>query len=235
MPASSAHTVKAFDQDLDELRASVAGVGGWAEAALREAMEALLRVDPEGAASALDRAKIVTAVAEDVERRALCVIALRAPRADDLREVLTCLKIVGYIERIAGHAETVAVSVAEFDPAHAIDAPTTLGHLARIVLEAIRDALDGFAAQDAFRSGKVSEASHSAEALYAALLNSCLAQMRRDPRSIACVTSLLFVARGLARSADQAANIARAVSFGVTGTSVPELRREPADLMALSA
>ena len=235
MPRSSAHTVKAFDDDLSELRASVAAVGGWAEAALREAMEALLRVDGEGAASAIDRAKIVRALAGDVERRAICLIALRAPRADDLREVLTCLKITGYVERIARHAKTIASLAPDIDVDRALDAPTTLGNLARLTLAALRDALDAFVAQDPWRGEGVSEASDRAEVLYGSLMQSCLAQMRRDSRTISSATHLLFVARSLARSADQAASIANAVHFGLTGTTSPASPREPVDVMELSA
>jgi phosphate transport system protein len=235
MPASAAHTVKAFDQDLDELRASVAAVGGWAEAALREAMEGLIRMDREVAASALDRARIVRALADDVERRAVCLIALRAPRADDLREVLTCLKITGFVERIAAHAATIASTAAGFDASRAIDSPIALGNLARVALGALREALDTFVAQDPSGGASVSEAAHSAEALYGSLLQSCIAQMRRDPGSIASVTGLLFVSRSLARATDQAASIANAVHFGLTGAHAPDARREPVDLLAIGA
>jgi phosphate uptake regulator len=46
---------------------------------------------------------------------------------------------------------------------------------------------------------------------------------------------LLFAGRSLARIADQAAGIARAVHFSVTGDRRPGHRREHADLLACGA
>src|SRR5688572_27977398 len=97
MASSGAHTLKAFDEDLEELRAEIAAVGGCAEAATRNAMAALLRQDPDLADEARARAAAIPGLAAAVERRGLCLIALRAPRADDLQEILSALKIVGLI------------------------------------------------------------------------------------------------------------------------------------------
>ena len=59
MPGIGAHTVKAFDEDLQNPRARVAGLGGCEEAALREALHALpretlgrMRGDPDSIGSA---------------------------------------------------------------------------------------------------------------------------------------------------------------------------------------
>ena len=227
MPANGPHTLTAFDEDMNELRARVASVGGWAEAALREAMGAVLRMDREAAESAADRTKIVGTLADDAERRAICLIALRAPCADDLREVLTCLKTIGYVEGIAAHARNIAAAAPDLDTARAVDTALPLGRLARVTLDAIRTALDGFAAQDPLLGASLPEASHSAQRLYEILIEAAVARMRCDPRSIPAVTSLLFVGRGLVRAADQAANIARAVQSGAPSGRAPAEEREP--------
>ena len=217
MPSTSAHTVKAFDEDLEDLRACVAQLGGAAENAVRAAMEALLRLDGAAADAALDRAAQIQAQAEAVERRGICLIALRAPLADDLREVLTALKIVGIVERIAAHARHVAAAVVELDAGRAIASPLALGRLARLTLEALHRSLDAFAARDPGAADGVCSAAGAAEGHYAELLQETLSQMRRDPQSVAGATSLLFVARSLLRIAAQAGDIARAVRFSVTG------------------
>ena len=49
MMATTGHTIKAFDEELDALRATIAEMGGLAEAAIREAMEALVQRDAEAA------------------------------------------------------------------------------------------------------------------------------------------------------------------------------------------
>ena len=46
---TSGHTVKAFDEDLDSLRALISQMGGLAENAIRESMRCLKQRDCDGA------------------------------------------------------------------------------------------------------------------------------------------------------------------------------------------
>ena len=50
MQESREHTLKAFDQDLDRLRALISQMGGLAEHSIGEAMRCLMQRDVEGAA-----------------------------------------------------------------------------------------------------------------------------------------------------------------------------------------
>ena len=223
MRGIGAHTVKAFDEDLEDLRARVAELGGCAEAALREAMEALLRIDAALADAALERAARARGLAEEVERRGACVLALRAPVGDDLREVLSAIKLASLLDRVAEHAGNIAATVGELDFARPIGSPLTLGALARLALEAVRRALDAYAARDTEAVHEAAEASRTAHGHYVGLLQESLCRMRRDPDSIASATGLLFVARSLWRISEQGAAIARTVRFAVTGQPLPAL------------
>ena len=46
MASNTGHTLKAFDEELDQLRATLAEMGGMAEAAITASMQALSRRDP---------------------------------------------------------------------------------------------------------------------------------------------------------------------------------------------
>jgi phosphate transport system protein len=231
MASSGAHTLKAFDEDLEELRAEIAALGGYAEAATRDAVAALLRQDPDLAEEALARATTIPSLAAAVERRGLCLIALRAPRADDLQAILSALKIAALIERMAGQAKGIAAAVPAIDPDCPIVCPRAFGALARVATDAVRLALDAFACSgDAVEL--VDRAALDAERLYATLLQACLDEMRCHPRRIASAISFLFVARSLGRIAGQAGSVAAAVRATLTDArSAPNWVRENADLM----
>jgi hypothetical protein len=51
----SPHTVKAFDDDLDQLRATISEMGGLAEDAITESMRALVQRDTETAFRIMER------------------------------------------------------------------------------------------------------------------------------------------------------------------------------------
>ena len=56
------HTVKAFDDDITVLRGLIAEMGGLAEVAMREAMEALIKGDLELAQGVIARDKRIDAL-----------------------------------------------------------------------------------------------------------------------------------------------------------------------------
>ena len=94
------HTVKAFDEDITRLRGLIAEMGGLAEVAIEEAMDALVKGNVDIARQVIERDKRIDALEMAVDRLAVRILALRAPMADDLREVIASLKIAGVIERI---------------------------------------------------------------------------------------------------------------------------------------
>ena len=81
MATSQEHTVKAFDQDIGQLRGLISQMGGLAEAAIGNAMLALQRGDHELAAQVRADDKKIDAIQHEVERAVVRIIALRAPMA----------------------------------------------------------------------------------------------------------------------------------------------------------
>ena len=97
----SEHTVKAFDTDIGQLRGLIAEMGGLAEVAIADAIDALVRHDTEKARLVVANDARLDALEAEVDRFAIRIIALRAPMADDLRDVIAALKISGVICRPA--------------------------------------------------------------------------------------------------------------------------------------
>ena len=94
MQQSREHTLKAFDEDLDRLRALITEMGGLAEHAITEAMRCLTERDIEGAARVVRDDKKLDVLEIETERRTVQLIALRAPMAGDLRDVVACVQHV---------------------------------------------------------------------------------------------------------------------------------------------
>ncbi len=213
----STHTVKAFDDDLEQLRATVAELGGWAEAAIAAAIRALCRFESEAADEALALDRRIGALGEEVERRGICLIALRAPMADDLREVVASLKISDLVQRAGGHARSIARRLPAMATQPVVVMPAPLTRLAETALETLRAALNAFAGRDAEAEGAIRAASEEAEAAYDSLYHSSMASMIANPQGSASAANLLFAAQSLAKVAGNAAEIARLVHFAATG------------------
>ena len=211
------HTVKAFDEDITKLRGLIAEMGGLAEVALREAMDALVNSNHDLAREVVARDKRIDALEAEVDRLAVRVIALRAPMADDLREVVAALKIAGVIERIGDYSKNIAKSVAKIEERRRFEPLTLIPAMAEIAGEMVHDVLTAYAARDAELAARIVARDDKVDAFYDSIFRNFVSYMMENPSTISSVAQLLFVARNIERIGDHATNVAEMVHFAATG------------------
>ncbi|MBP8234858.1 MULTISPECIES: phosphate signaling complex protein PhoU [Rhizorhabdus] len=216
------HTVKAFDEDLGQLRALISEMGGRAEAAITGALEALVNRDLDSAARIVEGDQRIDELEAEVERRVVRLIALRAPMADDLREVLAALKIAGVVERMGDYAKNIAKRVAVLQDARGMDAMSVLPAMGRVAAEMVRNVLDAFVLRDAEAAVAVSERDRAVDDFYNSLFRTLLTYMMENPHNITASTHLLFIAKNIERIGDHATNVAEMVYFAATGRQMAE-------------
>jgi phosphate transport system protein len=230
MATSTGHTVKAFDDDLGELRALVSEMGGRAEAAVNDAMAALVRRDVELAARVVEEDKKIDAIELEIERSVIRLIALRAPMADDLREILAALKISGVVERMGDYAKNIAKRVPVLAEARGLEPLSILPAMARSVSDMVRATFDAFAARDAEGAVAVCESDKVVDDFYNSLFRTLLTYMLENPHNITPSTHLLFIGKNLERIGDHSTNVAEMVYFAATGHQMAE-RPKGADML----
>lgn len=233
--ATTGHTVKAFDDDLGQLRALVSEMGGRAEAAIEDAMQALARRDLDAAARIVEDDRRIDALELEVERLAIRLIALRAPMADDLREILAAMKIAGVIERIGDYAKNIAKRVPVLSDARGIEAMSILPSMARSVSDMVNAVLDAFAKRDAQGALRVVESDRIVDDLYNSIFRALLTHMMENQHTITAATHLLFIAKNLERIGDHATNVAEMVYYAATGHQLTERARGSDPLVADAA
>ena len=229
--ATTGHTVKAFDDDLGQLRALVSEMGGRAEAAITDALQALVRRDLDAAARIVEDDKKIDAIQDEIERQVVRLIALRAPMADDLREILAAMKIAGVVERMGDYAKNIAKRVPILTEAKNIEPLSILPAMGRLVSEMVHDVLDAFAARDPNAAIRVSESDKAVDDFYNSLFRTLLTYMLENPHNITASTHLLFIAKNLERIGDHSTNVAEMVYFAATGHQMAE-RPRGEDLLA---
>ena len=212
------HTVKAFDEDITRLRGLIAEMGGLAEAAVQNAMDALIRGDDALAEQVIAGDKKIDALESEVDRLAVRIIALRAPMADDLREVIAALKIAGVVERIGDYSKAIAKASRQIDAQRKKFEPLTLlPAMADIASEMVHDVLTAYAARDAEVALEVVRTDKKVDAFYDSIFRNLVSHMVENPSTITSAAQLLFVARNLERIGDHATNVAEMVHFAATG------------------
>ena len=216
------HTVKAFDEDITRLRGLIAEMGGLAEVAIEESMRALISGDEELAKAVVERDKKLDALELEVDAMAIRIIALRAPMADDLREIIAALKIGGVIERIGDYGKNIAKRVGEIEGRKRFEPLTLIPAMAEVAAEMVHDVLTAFAARDPILAREVIERDAKVDAFYESIFRNLVSYMVENPATITSAAQLLFVARSLERVGDHATNVAEMVHFAAVGTIPPE-------------
>jgi phosphate transport system protein len=219
------HTVRAYDEELDALTAELSRMGGLAEVEVGDSIRAIARRDLNLAQAVIGRDARLDEIELDIEQRAIRLIALRQPVADDLRRTVAALKISMNLERCGDLAKNIAkraLVIAESEPITPLT--RSIERMGELVAARLKDVLDAFAARDVDRAKAVWLRDNEIDEHYDSIFRELLTYMMGDPRTIASCAHLLFVAKNLERIGDHATNIAEIIHYEITGEQLPDGR-----------
>lgn len=216
------HTVKAFDDDINALRALIAEMGGLTEQAIDNAIKALSTRDHALAQKVVEGDKRIDELDAQIEKLVVQTIALRAPLADDLREIIAVLKISNVVERMGDYAKNIAKRVETVSGTRNVEPLSLLPAMAQIAREMVKGALDAFVARDPARAAQIIERDRAVDDFYNSIFRTMVTFMMENPKMISESTHIMFIAKNLERIGDHATNIAEMVHYIVTGEKPPE-------------
>jgi phosphate transport system protein len=209
--AMTEHTVKSFGEQLDALSALVAQMGGLAEAQFAAAIEAISRRDSTAAERAVGGDARIDEIQQEIEERALRLLALRQPMAVDLRETLAAIKTAAELERIGDLAKNIAKRALVLNREPPIRLTQSLARMGKAAQNQLKQVLDAFSSRNAEEAETVWNRDGEIDEIYNSLFRELLTYMMEDPRTIGLCTHLLFVAKNIERCGDHCTNIAEVV------------------------
>jgi phosphate transport system protein len=205
------HTVKSFGEQLEALSALVAQMGGLAEAQFAAAVEAIARRDSVAAERAVAGDARIDEIQQEIEDRALKLLALRQPMAVDLRETLAAIKTAAELERIGDLAKNIAKRALVLNREPPIRLTQSLARMGKAAQNQLKEVLDSFTSRNAEEAEAVWNRDGEIDEIYNSLFRELLTYMMEDPRTIGLCTHLLFVAKNIERAGDHCTNIAEVV------------------------
>jgi phosphate transport system protein len=232
--AMTEHTVKSYEEELNTLSAECARMGGLTEAQVADALTAVVKRNQETATNVVTRDDRLDLAEREIERRAIRLIALRQPLADDLRRTVAAMKIANNLERCGDLAKNIAkrsLVIIESDPMTPLT--RSIDRMGKLVLQRLTSVLDAYARQDLERALAVWSQDEDVDEHYNSLFRELLTYMMADPRTITACAHLLFVAKNLERIGDHATNIAEIVHYQITGEDMIAPVRPKTDALSV--
>ncbi len=214
------HIVKSFDEELTRLRDTLARMGALAETQFENALQALVERDTVLAQKVGAGDQEIDQLEQAINELVVRVLALRAPMADDLRLVITALKVASDLERIADYAANMARRSVNLSGAPSLPSLRTVRRIGTLVQRQLKDVLEASAQRDADKALAVWNSDQEVDEMYSGLFRELLTYMMEDPHNIGAASHLLFVAKNIERIGDHATNIGEMVYFIITGQRI---------------
>ena len=209
-----------FDRNLKLLQEELLLLGGLVEKAIVDSIEALKTRDIELSHKIVSQDDIIDQKTNQIEEKAIDLIATQQPIAIDLRTLMSVIHISVELERMGDYAEgigKIGVMMGNDPPVKPlIDIPK----MAAKSSDMLKRSLDALVKRDPALARQGGEDDDEVDSLYDLIYNDLIALMIDDPTTTQRATYLMWVAHDLERIADRATNIAERVIFLVTGQLV---------------
>lgn len=186
--------------------------------AITEATTALEARDGKLATDLRARDTEIDALDDQINDEAAKLIALRQPKASDLRLVLSVVKVAASLERIGDYAKNIAKRtqlLIEVDPVGS--SAGTLRRMGAVVGQMLDNALHAYLERNTELADQVRSADAEVDELYSELFRSLLTHMMEDPHCISAAMHLHFIAKNIERMGDHVTAIAEETLYLATG------------------
>ena len=209
-----------LSRQLALLREKILHVGATVEAAIQKAVTALIDRDAKLAASVVADDDVIDRLEVEVEEECLKTLALYQPVANDLRLVVSVLKINNDLERMGDIARNIAkraLYLAQNGPSDFTDDIRTMAAKAQSM---VKRSLDALVEADAKLAQQVRDADDEVDALHKRVTASLRERLAQSSDRSESWLKWLSVVKHIERLADMATHIAEDVIYMVEGEIV---------------
>jgi phosphate transport system protein len=201
-----------LQQELGTLKNLLLSMASHAEAAVRQAIEALTERDAALALAVREQDTTIDRFEIEVDELAVHLLTM-APLASDLRFIAVTMKISQNLERVGDEATKIANRARDLCQEPPLKLPIDIPHLADRAVQMLDRALGAFVNQDTATARAIIPEDKAVDALNKEIHRQLADHMIGDPEAITRCLHLMVVAKSLERIADHAKNVAEVVVY----------------------
>ena len=217
------HISSSFNNELSVLDDSLIEMGSNLEKMFEETLLAINEKDEALAKKVISSDKNIDELEISVISQIQTLIAKRQPVGVDLRVLVGCTRIAGYMERIGDLLSSICKRVVILIEHSVEKEKEELIKLSTAVNNLFKLSLNAFAKKDFELAEKVRIEDIDIDKLYKGFFNSLLEKMSKDSKLAVPGTHMLFISKNLERIGDHATNVAETITYMASG----EIKVEP--------
>lgn len=151
----------------------------------------------------------------DIERQCLELVLTQTPVATDWREIASCLKLVGDMERIADHCSDISQYTLRLAEKDTVPMPENFMAMLKVMRQMVYDSITAISENDVELAQKVMTTDDEVDTYFRQMRQDLTSLMQQYPQLVPQYVDYLMIAKYVERIADHATNIAQWVLFVV--------------------
>lgn len=204
-----------FQEELQLLLNSVRVMGVNLEDTLDRVIDNLEKQDVEVAQEIINGDDKFDSDEVNIEKQCLELVLTQTPVATDWREIASCLKLVGDMERIADHCSDISQYTLKLAEKPAVELPENFMKMLKVMREMVYDSITAISENDVELAQKVMATDDAVDDYFAEMRQQLTTVMMQQPQQVPQYVDYLMIAKYVERIADHATNIAQWVLFVV--------------------
>jgi len=205
---------------MDQLKKMIHTLGALVEESVEKSVHALTQRDIRLGNKVIDDDDKIDQAEVELEEECLKVMALYQPVANDLRWVVSILKINNDLERIGDLAVNIAERAVFLAKRDEIEISPEFSEMSLITLAMLRYSFDALIHLDEGLARKVCAMDDKVDDLNRKMYRQFESRLRKDPEHVDSFVQLLSASRYLERIADHATNICEDIIYLISGKIV---------------
>jgi phosphate transport system protein len=214
------HQYSMFDHELADLKETILKMGVLVQELIYKSVESVKNRDKALANEVIEKDNEVDKLELEVDEKCINMIALRQPKAGDLRFITAGMRIATDLERIGDLAEDIAERTLEIADQPLLKPLIDIPKMAKLAQDSVSMVLDAFVNRDAEKARRIWINEREVDRLQDLVRDELMELMERDPSATKRAIPLLLVSRHLERISDHSTNIAEDVIYTVEGKVV---------------
>jgi phosphate transport system protein len=194
------HIVTRFDKDLSEIESLLVEMADLVAKQISDSALALQLGDNQLAKAVTKNDSKINRLEEKIDDKAIRLIALRQPMAEDLRSAITTLKVSNCLERMGDYAKTLSYRARKVDDFSAMKSILrSITETSEKIINMLNVVMEAYVNRDLNKAYDAREADQEINDRTDALFRELLTYMMENPRNIETCTHLLFISKNLER------------------------------------
>jgi phosphate transport system protein len=217
-----------FHREVDRLIEDLISFGESIEDQLNDSISALMERNVVGARRVIKNDADMDQIEVEMEEECLKLLALHQPLANDLRQIVSILKINCDLERVGDHAANIAQRVIDLDGLPSVELPGEILAMSRQARLMLRISLLSFVESDEMLTQGIFEMELEVNELNKTIFRQQIDAIGNVPDEAEQRILLLSICKQLERVGDLASNIAEDVVYLMSGEIIRHGGHEPA-------